>query len=116
MIVNSTNPELNLKKGFVSSIILERGGQEMEDELSHEYKKGIEYGSIAVSSGQCLGFQKIFHCALYNRWVSTGNFSLKVSKNECSFELLLLTLFNIFFTHCISIFSMLQNEDILGDT
>lgn len=80
MIVNSTNPELNLKKGFVSSIICKRGGQEIEDELSRKYEKGIEFGSIAVSSGHRLGFQKIFHCALYDRWVSTGNFSLKVSK------------------------------------
>ena len=65
VIVNSTNPKLNLDKGFVSSLISKEGGQELKDEVKKNYKSGIGYGKIAATSGEKIGCREIFHGALY---------------------------------------------------
>ncbi|XP_062591829.1 uncharacterized protein LOC134253316 isoform X4 [Saccostrea cucullata] len=78
VIVNSTNPSLELKKGFVSSLILVHGGQGIQNECADEYKDGIGIGDIAVSSAGKLKCMKIIHCVLFDNWMSTGNLCLKI--------------------------------------
>lgn len=78
VIVNSTNPELDLSQGFVSKSIRQKAGPGIEDELKTIYKDGIMFGDMVISSGHNLEFH-IFHGALF-KWISTGNLSLKVNK------------------------------------
>lgn len=78
VIVNSTNTGLKLSKGHVSSLILKGGGKGIEEECKNLYQDGIGVGEIAVTSSGELGFKKIFHGVLYQPWISTRNFSLKV--------------------------------------
>lgn len=79
VIVNSTNTALDLKKGFVSSLILKEGGQELQDEVKKMYGLGIGYGKIATTPFKSTASQTIFHGALYERSNSRKP-SLKVCK------------------------------------
>lgn len=63
----------------MSSLICRKGGQELKDELKANFQKGIGYGELALNSRKSLGFQKIFHGALYDRSISR-KLALKVSK------------------------------------
>lgn len=96
VIVNSTNLKLDLKKGFVSSAIFEKGGKGIKDELTNSYPHGIMFGDIAITSGNDLRFKKIFHGALYKKWISTGNFSLKVCKSTVILYMFLIVLTYIY--------------------
>lgn len=79
-IVNSTNAQLNLNEGFVSSRILKHGGKEIQDNLITAFRDGIRVGDIADSIPGKLDCKIIIHCVLLN-WISVGNLSCKVSKN-----------------------------------
>lgn len=64
---------MDLKHGFVSSLIFKEGGKELQDEIDKKYGTGIYYGEIAITSRKKAGGQKIFHGALYNRNDSPQN-------------------------------------------
>ncbi|XP_070210414.1 protein mono-ADP-ribosyltransferase PARP14-like isoform X2 [Littorina saxatilis] len=64
VLVNSSNPTLNMSNGQVSSALLKVGGPEIQQELASTYPQGITIGDVAVSSGGKLMCKKLFHCCL----------------------------------------------------
>ena len=64
MIVNPTNPELNLSYGFVSNAIVKQGGVEIQEELKRNYPTKIKIAEIVSSSAGKLPMKRIFHGAL----------------------------------------------------
>ncbi len=65
-IVNTTRSNLELNNGSVSKLILQKAGQNIQDELTENYKKGLsENRLVAVSSGGNIkSLKNIFHIAL----------------------------------------------------
>ncbi|XP_029643253.2 protein mono-ADP-ribosyltransferase PARP14-like [Octopus sinensis] len=64
VIVNSSNEELQLDKGFISKSILNAAGPEMQDECNQKYLRGISASEIAVTKGYNLKCKNVFHLAL----------------------------------------------------
>ncbi|KAJ8320637.1 hypothetical protein KUTeg_002224 [Tegillarca granosa] len=71
VIVNTTEKDLNLKVGAVSSTLLKIGGKSLQDECSAKYPNGIIPGEIAETSGGSLQCSKVLHGSLPN-WDDGG--------------------------------------------
>lgn len=79
VIVNSVGADLNLQNGIVSKKLVDKAGTTIQDECNAKYKDdGINIGEIAVTNAGKLQCQKIFHVALYTRFVSNGSLSIEV--------------------------------------
>ncbi|XP_052082724.1 uncharacterized protein LOC127720265 isoform X3 [Mytilus californianus] len=76
IIVNSTNKELQLDKGAVSSLILKKVGKSLFEECRELYPNGIDYGSLAITSGGKF-WKYIYHFAL-PLWTAYAEFSKKI--------------------------------------
>ncbi|CAC5400968.1 PARP10_14_15 [Mytilus coruscus] len=75
IIVNSTDKELQLTKGAVSSSILKKVGNSLAEKCHEKYPNGIDYGSLAITSGEkCCKY--IYHFAL-PLWTVNAEFSKK---------------------------------------
>lgn len=85
MIVNSTNKDLNLKIGKLSRTIVNEGGEEILDELTKTYPRGISPGQIAVTTGGKLKCKAIFHGVL-EKWDQNQGHAetVRVEKNKIS--------------------------------
>ena len=67
MIVNSTNAQLRLDKGFVSKALLDKGGRVLQDECQKYAPNGIRSGEVVVTSGGRLQCKIVIHGACC-RW------------------------------------------------
>ncbi|XP_076085830.1 uncharacterized protein LOC143056603 isoform X2 [Mytilus galloprovincialis] len=76
IIVNSTNRELQLQKGAVSMLILEKVGKCLSEDCHDKYPNGIDYGSLAITSGGKF-WKSIYHFAL-PLWTANAEFSTKI--------------------------------------
>ncbi|VDI69706.1 Hypothetical predicted protein, partial [Mytilus galloprovincialis] len=76
IIVNSTNRELQLQKGAVSLLILEKVGKCLSEDCHDKYPNGIDYGSLAITSGGKF-WKSIYHFAL-PLWTANAEFSTKI--------------------------------------
>ena len=66
-IVNSTNAQLRLDKGFVSKSLLDNGGRVLQDECQKYAPNGIRSGEVVVTSGGQLQCKIVIHGACC-RW------------------------------------------------
>ena len=64
VMVNTTNPEMDLECGAVSRSILAQAGRALQKECKKKYPKGIKTGDIAVTKGHGLRVKHVFHLAL----------------------------------------------------
>lgn len=64
VIVNSSNLALFLAHGGMSGNLLEAAGANLQAECSQKYPNGIDFGSIAVTSGHKLSCKAVYHIAL----------------------------------------------------
>jgi hypothetical protein len=77
--VNSVCANLDLQKRFVSKELVKKAGDTIQKESYDQHKEGINIGDIAVTSaGNLKNHKKIFHVALYTRWIFNGNLSIQV--------------------------------------
>ncbi|XP_035824673.1 protein mono-ADP-ribosyltransferase PARP14 isoform X2 [Aplysia californica] len=76
VIVTTVDKSLDLCKGRISKLVLERGGQAVQDELEQRYQGGIQPGDFAVSSSGNLGNKSLFHACL-KRWGGNAEVQLK---------------------------------------
>ncbi|KAL4222863.1 hypothetical protein ACF0H5_018903 [Mactra antiquata] len=67
VIVNITNTEANLSRGFASRSLLNVGGTEIQKDLRATYPFGMTYGEIAVTCGRQLTCDLLLHGCL-DRW------------------------------------------------
>ncbi|KAI0233840.1 Protein mono-ADP-ribosyltransferase PARP9 [Lamellibrachia satsuma] len=67
VIVNSTNCQLQLERGYVSKALLDRGGQTLQKECQQNAPNGIKSGEVVVTSGGQLKCQLVIHGACC-RW------------------------------------------------
>lgn len=65
VIVNSTQINLDLSAGAVSSSINKMAGPDLQREARRKYPNGIRHNELAVTGGHNLYCQKIFHGALH---------------------------------------------------
>lgn len=79
VLVNSTNKNLNLIRGFVEWPIIKFGGKTIQEECKKEKKKGtFTYGEVCKTSAGLLHCRKIYHVALYEQWIPACKFSLEI--------------------------------------
>ncbi|XP_065935359.1 uncharacterized protein [Magallana gigas] len=79
VLVNSTNTNLDLTKGFVERQIIKLGGKTIQEECKREKKKGkFTYGKVCKTSAGLLHCRKIYHVALYEPWIPACKFSLEI--------------------------------------
>ena len=64
VVVCTANKNLDLTKGRASSVLLEAGGNCLQDECNLKYPEGIEHGEIAVVTGGNLSCKKVYFVAL----------------------------------------------------
>lgn len=76
-IVNSTTHTLDLSRGYVSTLLLNKAGDMIQTECDSAYSKGIKFGDIAVTGSGNLKCSAIFHVALYG-WIGDGEISSEV--------------------------------------
>ncbi|VDI83029.1 Hypothetical predicted protein [Mytilus galloprovincialis] len=81
IIVNSVGASLKLQNGYVSKQLVGKGGPSIQQECDKDHKKGIDIGDLAVTNAGKLKCKKIFHVALYTRWIASGNLSIKILKS-----------------------------------
>ncbi|KAK6185731.1 hypothetical protein SNE40_007899 [Patella caerulea] len=64
-LVNSSNSGLNLCNGAISSALLERCGNQLQDDCNKQYKNGLKQGDIAVTNAyNLIQTKKIYHVNL----------------------------------------------------
>ena len=80
VVVNSTNKNLQLNKGAVSRLLLNKAGDHIQLECNQKYPNGIDFGTVAVTSGGNL-CKQMYHFAL-PEWIPLANFSMKVMYNN----------------------------------
>ncbi|KAI0211929.1 hypothetical protein LSAT2_003192 [Lamellibrachia satsuma] len=73
VIVNSTNCQLQLERGYVSKALLDRGGQTLQRECQQNAPNGIKCGEVVVTSGGQLNCQFVIHGACCRWDGGTGN-------------------------------------------
>ncbi|XP_061196800.1 uncharacterized protein LOC133205077 [Saccostrea echinata] len=79
VFVNSSNPDLAMDRGFISTQILRLGGKAIQDECNEIKKRGkLSYGDICKTSSGRLSCRKIYHVALYSEWVPVCKISLRI--------------------------------------
>ena len=61
VVVNSSNPLLNLKMGRLSTEIMQAAGSKIQDECEKNYPAGIGFGQLAVTSGGNMRCKALFH-------------------------------------------------------
>ncbi|XP_046543349.1 protein mono-ADP-ribosyltransferase PARP14-like [Haliotis rubra] len=83
VIVNSTNSELNLKAGAVSSSILQGAGSKLEKKLKKRYSKGFQDQTLIITKGYKLQCAQIYHVSLPNWNTSDVINKLKLTVTEC---------------------------------
>ena len=71
VLVNSTNPEMDLQRGAVSCCILAKAGRGLLEECHRKYPEGFSGEDIAVTTGHRLHAKEIYHLAL-SAWSPTG--------------------------------------------
>ena len=76
-IVNLTNHQLLLERGYVSKALLDIGGQTLQDECQQKAPHGVEFGEVVVTSGGKLNCKFVIHGACC-RWVGGTGGSEKV--------------------------------------
>ena len=81
MIVNSTNCQLQLERGYVSKALLDRGGQTLQRECQQNAPNGIKCGEVVVTSGGQLKCQFVIHGACC-RWDGGAGNSEQVTLND----------------------------------
>lgn len=65
IIVNSAPSNMKLNTaGKVSSIILERAGEAIQEECDERFPNGIQNGEVAITSGYKLPYSLVFHCTV----------------------------------------------------
>lgn len=64
MIVNVTDPKLDLEQGVVSRALLNKGGQSIQDDLTAKFRNGIKEGDIAESVSGDLNCIAVFHITM----------------------------------------------------
>lgn len=64
VIVNSTNPNLDLSQGRSSSSLLSAAGRGIQRECQQKYPNGVRPGQIAVTTGGNLACAAIYHGVL----------------------------------------------------
>ena len=62
-IVNSTNRQLQLERGYVSKALLDIGGQTLQNECQQKAIHGVEFGEVVVTSGGKLNCEFVIHGA-----------------------------------------------------
>ncbi|XP_046554245.1 protein mono-ADP-ribosyltransferase PARP9-like [Haliotis rubra] len=70
VIVNTTNPGLNLADGVVSKVMLEAAGDDLQDECKTKYPSGVKAGEVAVTGGGNLSCKQVYHITLTDGWSS----------------------------------------------
>ncbi|KAK3604570.1 hypothetical protein CHS0354_026261 [Potamilus streckersoni] len=71
VIVNSTSQKLDLTQGALSRILLQKGGETLQQECDIKYPGGIIAGNIAITSAGALDCNHVYHVCL-KKW-SSGN-------------------------------------------
>ena len=66
-IVNSTNRQLQLERGYVSKALLDIGGQTLQNECQQKAPHGVKSGEVVVTSGGKLNCKFVVHGACC-RW------------------------------------------------
>lgn len=64
VIVNSSNPQLDLSQGRASSALLAAAGSRIQRECTQKYPRGVRGGEIAVTTGGNLNCAAIYHAVL----------------------------------------------------
>lgn len=72
VIVNSTSKSLDLKDGVASRVLVEKGGDSIQQECRQKYSDGISEGDIAVTGGGSLKCKQVYHVCL-PPWDSGNN-------------------------------------------
>ena len=62
-IVNSTNCQLQLERGYVSKALLDIGGQTLQNECQQKAPHGVKSGEVVVTSGGKLNCKFVIHGA-----------------------------------------------------
>ncbi|CAL1532228.1 unnamed protein product [Lymnaea stagnalis] len=70
-VVTSIKSDLDMKLGLVIRSVLQKGGDEIQNELQTKYPSGIKGGEFAVSGGGKLPFKRIYHANL-PQWNSSS--------------------------------------------
>lgn len=63
---------MNLKAGAVTSSILAKAGQALQDECKTKYPQGVKVGDIACTQGHGLQCKAVYHLTLPN-WSSANS-------------------------------------------
>ena len=64
VVVCTANKNLDLRKGRASNVLLEAGGDSIQDECRSMYSEGIDYGEIAMVTGGNLSCKMVYFVAL----------------------------------------------------
>ncbi|KAK3105447.1 hypothetical protein FSP39_025427 [Pinctada imbricata] len=78
VIVNSTNTDLILNRGFVSGSLLKKAGESIQSECNKMSPIGI--GEVVPSGAGYMKCKEIYHGVLLSSWIPAGNFSLHVMR------------------------------------
>ena len=85
VIVNSTNCQLELERGYVSKALLDRGGETLQRECHQNAPNGIKCGEVVVTSGGQLMCQLVIHGACCQWDGGTGRSKQVTLKVKLSF-------------------------------
>ena len=80
VIVNTTTVGMDLWYGAVSSAILAKAGQALQDECKTKYPGGIKFGDIASTQGHGLSCKAIYHLHL-PAWSSSSAKQVGLDRN-----------------------------------
>jgi O-acetyl-ADP-ribose deacetylase (regulator of RNase III) len=75
--VNSSNCDLELRRGAVSFSIIEKGGRSIVDECRKRFPNGIDFGEVVCTKAGRMNFKFICHSALPH-WTPSAKYSIKV--------------------------------------
>ena len=64
MVVNTTNTDMDLSRGYVSRALLQAGGKEIQTELKKNHPSRLAFGEVVKTSAGTLPIKHILHGAL----------------------------------------------------
>ena len=105
-IVNSTNRQLQLERGYVSKALLDIGGQTLQNECQQKAPQGVRSGEVVVTSGGKLNCKFVIHGACC-RWDGRSGGSEKVVLTFMICHIYLVFMLTLHSSLCIMLLSII---------
>ena len=80
-MVNTTTPGLDLETGAVSSAILAKAGQGLQDDCKTKHPNGVKVGEVAVTKAHGLRVKEVYHLTLPS-WSSPDSIRVSVESKK----------------------------------